>query len=187
MNLLCSTRKLRYASVVAVITGLAVAFSVAPSGGRMKRALFVAGVGRSAHEQAIKNAVRLYNSSVAGMYATGGTAPEVFASLPAFPLEKRRLFKDIKTLRDSNLLIVFDRDVEKVQSVVFEGPDRAVAISKETWVLMIQDFNTRKPLSNLKASVIQCRYLLYRHDGNWLLINIMTKVERCILRHQTTK
>jgi len=151
----------------ALLTAMLLAFWNAPRGGRVKSALFNLGIGRTAEEVQIRQVVRAYNAATQGSYATAGLAVDELAAMPAYPLEKRRIYKDLNLLRNSGKMVVFDRDKESIESVRFLARDRAVVTSDEIWVLVLQDFATRRKLTNLKASQIHCRYHLFRFEGSW--------------------
>jgi len=157
--------------LLALLLALAVAFFCAPRGERINRALFSMGIGRKADAAQLQQLVRRYNAATQGSYATAGLAVDELAVIPAFPVEKRRIYKDINLLRVSGKMVVFDKDKVTIDKVKFVGRDEAFVTSSELWVLVLQDFATRRKLTNLKASQIQCRYHFLRHEGAW-------KVER---------
>jgi hypothetical protein len=154
-----------------LLLALTVAFFCAPRGGRVKRALFHLGISRVAEEAQLRRLVRTYNAATQGSYATAGLAVEELAVIPAYNLEKRRIYKDINLLRLSGKMVVFDKDKETIEKVTFVNRDEAFVTTSEMWVMVLQDFATRRKLTNLKASQVQCRYHLLYHEGVW-------KVER---------
>lgn len=116
----------------------------------------------------ITNAVRQYNQYSALFYNTGGSVKGL-DEIPAAPLLKRRLFKDITMLKRDGLVMVFDRDRESVERITFLSAGRAVAESRETWFVTLQDLGTRKPLFSVKAIEVRARYHLVREPRGWII------------------
>jgi hypothetical protein len=165
---------MRYARrlTVTLLLALLIAFFAAPRGGRVKSALFHLGIGKGKEIEQIRKAVRTYNSSTQGVYATAGLAVDELAVIPATGQEKRRIYKDVNMLRTANLMVVFDKDKEVVEQVSFLDRTRAVAVTDEVWVLVLQEFTTRRKITNLKASQIRCRYHLLHYDGTWSVARV---------------
>jgi len=117
----------------------------------------------------IKDSIKLFSSSMAGFYASGGNT----AGLRMFPAEmliKRRIFMDISINRDSGLLLVLDRDRSDVKQVTFVDPAHAIAIVEENWVNQYQDPATRRPVSGKKANIITVRYFFKKIWSKWIVL-----------------
>jgi hypothetical protein len=137
---------------------------------------FRLGVDRELKEEQVVEAVRLYNRVSAAFYGTAGdTAGLDF--IPAAPFLKRRLFKDISTLKADGLLMVFDLDSHRVVTVRFHRPDMAEAVTEEVWAMALQDVETREPASTVKARKVRARYVLHHGalrpgDERWFVTDM---------------
>ncbi len=118
--------------------------------------------------ESIKTAVHYYNQYSSMFYNTGG---EVMGlnEIPAAPLLKRRLFKDISMLKRDGLIMVFDRDAEEIVKVYFPLRGDAVAETKETWFITLQEYGTRKPVYSIKAVPLKVRYHLKKEPRGWIV------------------
>jgi hypothetical protein len=123
----------------------------------------------------VSESVRLYNKLSASFYNTGGYV-EGLDEIPAAPLVKRRLFKDINMLKSDGLLMVFDRDRVEESGISFRNRTAAIAETEETWLVSLQEIETRKPVFNVKASQVRVRYLLEKRpfprqedDEKWIV------------------
>ncbi len=145
----------------AILLGLILAF-VSAGHGAFANFMFSLGLYDSASkEAAVEESVRRYNGVSARFYSAGGEL-EGLATIPATPLLKRRLFKDITMLRGDGLVMVFDLDRMAVEHVEFPNRIEAVAHTSEVWAVALQDFDTREPVLNVKAIEVSVRYHLYR-------------------------
>lgn len=113
-------------------------------------------------EEAVKLAVKEYNMVSSGFYSMGGEAREGLDVIPAAPLVKRRLFKDINMLKRDGLLMVFDRDSDEVKRIYFPRRDIGVAETEEVWAVAIQDVNTREPVTGIKGVKVKVRYVFHK-------------------------
>ena len=111
--------------------------------------------------KAIEQAVADYNRLSASFYSSGGLQ-EGLDEIPAGPLMKRRLFQDINVLRNDGMVMVFDKDRFERKDITFLDRETATLEAREIWAIMFQDAETRKPLSTVKASSINVRYLLHK-------------------------
>lgn len=107
-------------------------------------------------------AVKEYNLVSSGFYSTAGEAKEGLAYIPAAPLLKRRLFKDINMLKRDGLVMVFDRDRDELKGVYFPKRDVAVAETEEVWAVAIQDVKTRESVTTVKGVEVKARYVLHK-------------------------
>jgi hypothetical protein len=147
--------------VSALLCGLVMAFASAGQES-VEEAAFHAGFATMNAERAeVEDTIRTYNGISARFYATGGKL-EGLDLIPAAPLVKRRLFKDISMLKGDGLVMVFDLDRMSFDKVKLLKPIEAEAVTDEVWAVSIQEFETRKPVFNVKAVEVQARYLLYR-------------------------
>jgi hypothetical protein len=122
--------------VLAVITGFSAAFFINRDEAVMNLRHTLNLYDRAEETDYIKKAVELYNKYSASFYNTAGYI-EGLGEIPAAPLVKRRLFKDINMLKGDGLIL-------------------------EVWMVSLQDIDTRKPEFNVKASVVKVRYMLHK-------------------------
>ena len=126
---------------------------------------------REGDRKMIRDAVHAYNRYSARFYSVGGTA-EGLNEIPAAPLLKRRLFKDITMLKRDGLVMVFDRDREEFRKVYFTARNTAVAETDEVWFVALQDLKTRKSVLGVKAGEIKARYILRRELRGWIIYEV---------------
>lgn len=107
----------------------------------------------------IEGAIKQYNINSASFYNTAGLLAGL-EEIPAAPLLKRRLFKDINMLKRDGLVLVFDRDRHDIEKVEFIRADLAVVEADEVWAVNLQEAESRKPVSSIKASHVKVRYIL---------------------------
>ena len=124
----------------------------------------------------IKAAVEQYNTNSAGFYNSAGLLAGL-EEIPAAPLLKRRLFKDINMLKGEGLVVVFDKDAVEVTDVLFDNRDFAEVRTIEVWAISLQDRRTRKPVFNVKALEINVRYLFYKgrlrdEEKRWIVYEV---------------
>lgn len=111
---------------------------------------------------AVKASVKQYNINSAGFYNTGGDVLAGLAEIPAGQMLKRRHFKDINMLKEDGFLMVFDRDRVEVTRVYFPRRDIAIAETSEVWAVVLQEFESRKPVFNVKAVEVKARYRFHK-------------------------
>ncbi|MCK5602247.1 hypothetical protein KAR91_10270 [Candidatus Pacearchaeota archaeon] len=122
----------------------------------------------------VRSAIKQYNINSAQFYNTAGDDKSGLPFIPAAPLLKRRLFKDINMLSGDGLLVVFDRDRDEFIRAYFPRKDLAVAESREVWAMVLQDADTRKPRTTVKAISVKVRYIFkkepYSNQGlTWVV------------------
>jgi len=144
---------------------LAIAFAVsAVHNGRAAFPILLSPLGVVEEQRAIDDiimSIKQYNKNSAGFYSTAGDSLEGLAVIPASQLLKRRLFQDINMLKRDGLVMVFDLDSQKVKHSRLLNRTTATATTEEVWAIALQDVQTRKPLSNVKAITVSVRYLLH--------------------------
>jgi hypothetical protein len=116
---------------------------------------------REKEAEAIKSAIKQYNKNSASFYNSAGFLAGL-EEIPAAPLIKRRLFKDINMLKRDGLVMVFDKDAVEMKRIIFLNSALAVAETEEVWAISLQEIDTRKPLFNIKASEVKVRYLFHK-------------------------
>lgn len=129
--------------------------------------LFHLNLNKKGERSAIEAAVMQYNKNSASFYNTGGFLAGL-DEIPAAPLLKRRLFKDINMLKGDGLVMVFDKDSITVRKVYFKNKDFGVAETDEVWAVALQDIKTRKPVFNVKAVEVKGRYVFIKEKSRWL-------------------
>jgi hypothetical protein len=147
--------------VLAVITGFSAAFYINRDEAVMNLKYKLNLYDRAEETADIEKAVELYNKYSASFYNTAGYI-EGLSEIPAAPLVKRRLFKDINMLKGDGFILVFDKDSHEVKKTSFMNRVAAVAETDEVWMVSLQDIDTRKPEFNVKASVVKVRYMLHK-------------------------
>ena len=108
---------------------------------------------------AVTLAIKQYNINSADFYNTGGDKGGL-DDIPAAPLLKRRLFKDINMLKEDGLVMVFDRDRDEIKRIYFPERNIAVAESVEVWAMALQEVKSRDLVYSIKAVEIKVRYIL---------------------------
>lgn len=124
---------------------------------------------REQETEAVKSAIKLFSSTVAGFYGSGGYV----SGLNIFPGDKplkRRFFQEILISQQAGRLYVLDRDISKVKQVLFVSPDHAVAVVNENWYGVWQDAKSRRPVSAKQANIITVRYYLKKMWSRWIII-----------------
>jgi hypothetical protein len=159
-------------NILSVIAGFILAFSVAVfiHNNSLQNLRFNLGFYNTEKEEKdIEDTLRLFNMHFGTFFNTGGRL-EGLNEFPAENMIKRRVFQDINEWTKNNLVLVYDRDVFKVESIDFIDPIRAVSVAEEVWFLRIQKRETRKSLSPVKANPIKVRYILKKINGRWRVI-----------------
>lgn len=159
--------KMRYTVLFSLLLAFILSFSSSKEGA-FDHLLFHLGLyDQKKEREAIESAVRLYTKISSSFYSTGGDL-EGLHEIPAAPLLKRRLVKDINMLKGEGLVMVFDRDTQQIRSVYFINKDFAAAETDEVWAVSLQDRETREPVFNVKAVEIRARYQFVREKGGWI-------------------
>lgn len=170
-------RAVRYAAA-AFFAAFIVALAVTPGGYRQLR-ISMGTYDLRAEDQAIRETVKLFSATTAGIYLTAGGMQGINV-LPADQLVKRRIYQDTRFLLDQGLVLAHDRDRSQVQQVRLYSPYQAVALVDEAWFLAYQDSAKRRILSNKKANIITVRYFLRKVGGKWGIMDyeVFPKGER---------
>lgn len=121
---------------------------------------------RLAEDQAIRETLKLFSGTTAGIFLTGGGMQGINI-LPADQLVKRRIYQDTRYLLNQGMVLAHDRDRSDVRQVRLLSPSHAIAIVDEAWFLAYQNSATRRLLSNKKANFITVRYFLRKVGGKW--------------------
>ncbi len=123
----------------------------------------------SAEEKDIEKTLKQFNKYFASFFNTGGRL-EGLNEFPAANMIKRRIFQEIAEWSRNNRIIVYDKDYFEVEHIDMPDAFSAVAVAKETWFLNVQERDTRKHVSDVKASPIRVRYFLKKVDNKWLVV-----------------
>ena len=124
---------------------------------------------RPAEETHIEDTINLFNKHYATFFNTGGKL-DGLNEFPAANLIKRRIFQEINDWRKKNQVLVYDKDSFDIEDITLLNPVTAVAVAKEVWFLSVQERDTRKKLSPVKANSIQVRYILKKREGTWSVV-----------------
>jgi hypothetical protein len=117
----------------------------------------------------LRDTLNLFNRNFATFFNTGGNLAGL-NEFPAANMIKRRIFQEINEWKKKNQLLVYDKDTFEIVNIHLVNPVTAVTVAKEVWFLNVQERDTRKKLSSVKANPIQVRYILKRLKGNWGVI-----------------
>jgi hypothetical protein len=117
-------------------------------------------------EKAVEETLKLFNKHFATFFNTGGNL-EGLNEFPASNLIKRRIFQEINEWTKKNQLLVYDKDSFEIEDITLFNSVTAIAVAKEVWFLNVQERDTRKKLSPVKANPIRVRYLLKKLKGMW--------------------
>jgi hypothetical protein len=159
-------------TIISVIAGmmLAIVISFLSHDNAIQNVMFRTGLyDRETEKKTVQETLKLFNRNFATFFNTGGN----LSGLNEFPAEnmiKRRIFQEINKWTKNNQIIVYDKDVFEIESIDFPDPDRATAVTREVWFLNIQEKETRKHLSPVKASSIRVRYIMKKIEGNWRVL-----------------
>jgi hypothetical protein len=124
----------------------------------------------------IREAVRQYNTNSASFYSSAGFLAGL-EEIPAAPLLKRMLFKDITMLKGQNLVMIFDKDTVEFDEVRFVSRLIAVAHTHEVWGVVLQKTDTRRPVSTVKGVEVNVRYFMYKgslrgEEPRWIVFEV---------------
>jgi hypothetical protein len=158
-------------NILSLIAGIILAFSVSlfTHNNSLQNLYFNLGFSRPAEEKAIEEILKLFNRHFATFFNSGGST-EFLDEFPSTNLIKRRIFQEINQWEKNNAVIVYDKDVFETKTIDFLDPVTAVAVTREVWFINVQDIDTRKYVSTLKANPIQVRYILKLVNESWLVI-----------------
>ena len=120
-------------------------------------------------EKELEDTLNLFNRNFATFFNTGGNLAGL-NEFPAANLIKRRIFQEINDWKKKNQLLVYDKDSFEIVNITLLNTVTAVAVAKEVWFLNVQERETRKKLSPVKANPIQVRYFLKKVQGEWGVI-----------------
>lgn len=120
-------------------------------------------------EKAIAETLKLFNKHFATFFNTGGNLAGL-NEFPAANMIKRRIFQEINKWTKDNQIIVYDKDVFEIETIDLLDPVSAVVLVKEVWFLSIQERETRKHLSPVKANPLRVRYFMKKTDGSWRVV-----------------
>jgi hypothetical protein len=121
---------------------------------------------QAADEKDIQETLRLFNKHFATFFNTGGKLAGL-NEFPAANLIKRRIFQEINEWKKKNQILVYDKDSFEIEEITLLNPVNAIALTKEVWFLSIQEKDTRKKLSPVKANSIRVRYILNKINNKW--------------------
>jgi len=117
-------------------------------------------------EKEVGDTLNLFNRNFATFFNTGGNLAGL-NEFPAANMIKRRIFQEINEWKKKNQLLVYDKDSFEIENITLLNTVTAVAVANEVWFLNVQEKDTRKKLSPVKANPIQVRYFLKKRDGMW--------------------
>ncbi len=129
-----------------------------------------------AETRAVEETIKEYIKNSAGLYNTGGFV-DILEEIPAVPMIKRRIMKDINMLKGDGLIMVFDKDDADVTHLEVNNRMFAEARTREVWAVVLQDAVTRAPVFNIKAIAVNARYLLYKgslrgEEERWIVYHV---------------
>ena len=156
----------------AVIGGaiLALAFSFFSHRDSIDNFIFSLGLYK-AHEaeKDIERTLKIFNRNFSSFFNTGGRL-EGLNEFPAANMIKRRVLQEVQDWNKSGRLLVYDKDSFELEGIEFLGPARAIAVAREVWFLNIQEKDTRRKLSPVKANQIRVRYIMKKVEGRWIVV-----------------
>ena len=155
--------------IVSGAVGILLAFSVSlfsHEQGLMNLAFYLGMHDKAKVEKEVGDTLNLFNRNFATFFNTGGNLAGL-NEFPAANMIKRRIFQEINEWKKMNQLLVYDKDSFEIENITLLNTVTAVAVANEVWFLNIQEKDTRKKLSPVKANQIQVRYFLKKRDGMW--------------------
>ena len=120
-------------------------------------------------EKAIEETLKLFNKHFGTFFNTGGKL-EGLSEFPASNLIKRRIFQEINEWTKKNQILVYDKDSFKIEEITLFNSATAIAVAKEVWFLNVQERDTRKKISPVKANPIRVRYVIKKLEGMWRVV-----------------
>jgi hypothetical protein len=124
---------------------------------------------RASEEKAIEETLNLFNKLFASFFNTAGSLTGL-NEFPAANMIKRRIFQEISEWKKKSNVIVYDKDDFEIESIDILNPFRAIAVANEVWFLNVQEIQSRKKLSGVKANPIKTRYVLQKIDNRWRVV-----------------
>ncbi|MEJ5165482.1 MAG: hypothetical protein WHV67_00460 [Thermoanaerobaculia bacterium] len=116
----------------------------------------------------IIKSIELYNKIAMDFYATGGN-PSLIDEIPASKFLKHEIFKEIGYLSSMGFLQVLDLYDFKVKKIDFEDSKKARVEVEEDWNFQRQEFDTRKPLSEIYSFKFEVIYILKKTGKKWII------------------
>lgn len=159
-------------TVISCVTGVILAFSVAlysHEQGLMNFGFHLGMYNSEKVEKELGDTLNLFNRNFATFFNTGGSLSGL-NEFPAANMIKRRIFQEINEWKKKNQLLVYDKDSFEIENMTLLNSVTAVAIAKEVWFLNVQERDTRKKLSPVKANPIQVRYILKKLKEMWMVV-----------------
>ncbi len=124
----------------------------------------------TAEEKQVEDTLKLFNRNFATLFNTGGDLSVALNEFPAANMIKRRVVQEINDWAGNNKVLVYDKDVFELEKIHLLSPGRALAVAREVWFLNVQNRDTRREKSGVKASPIRVRYLLKKIGNKWGVI-----------------
>jgi hypothetical protein len=124
---------------------------------------------RKDETEQVKKTIKQFNIDFATVFNTGGST-HIIDEYPASNLVKRRTYHEANLWAGQKRVIVYDRDRTEIEDIRLYSPFTAVVVAREDWYINVQDSETRKYLTPLKANVIKVRYFLRKYDSKgWIV------------------
>lgn len=110
--------------------------------------------------------ITAFNQYYAKFFDTGGDLDGLHL-FPASNLLKRRMVQDINSWSEMGLVLVHDKFGLEVDSITILSPEKAVAVTSESWALMVRSRDGREAPRGTQSLNIRVRYILERKSGAW--------------------
>ena len=120
-------------------------------------------------EKELGDTLKLFNRNFATFFNTGGNLTGL-NEFPADNMIKRRIFQEINKWSKEKQLIVYDKDSFDIERIDLPDPGSAVVLAREVWFLSVQEKETRKTLSAVKANSLRVRYIMKKIDSSWRVV-----------------
>lgn len=125
---------------------------------------------------AIGESIKNYVKDSAALYNSGGFV-DILEEMPAAPIIKRRIMKDVNMLKGDGLIMIFDKDDVDITDIEIQNRMFVEARTHEVWAAALQDAKTRVPVFNVKAITVNARYLLYKgslrgEEEQWIVYHV---------------
>lgn len=101
-------------------------------------------------------------------YATGGN-PALIDDIPSSKFLKHEVFKEIGYLSSMGYLQILDLYDFKIKRMEFEDTKKVKVEVEEDWNFQRQDFETRKPLSEIYSFKFKAIYILKKIKEKWIV------------------
>lgn len=112
--------------------------------------------------------IELYNKIAMDFYATGGN-PALIDDMPSSKFLKHEVFKEIGYLSSMGYLQILDLYDFKIKRMDFEDTRKVKVEVEEDWNFQRQDFETRKPLSEIYSFKFEAIYILKKIEKKWII------------------